>query len=480
MHFFKDGRGRCAECSQDANVYCPQCADYFCSVCVDTRHLGLVHTILKDGTPLNQAVTLACGCSDEAVFGDVQIVDAYGASIRIFQRDLYYDLKRYNTIGYFRQFMSSIVKFPTSCAMCTTGDLGPILHGDALMGWKHRASVAPGLASVPIGDLPFPFAHVDVASENIAPASGACPNWTAGETSRITTSSRKLDVTGFFIVACRHGFIWACSDVRTPGEQLVYPVKLLKAAVQRIGVPEEAVTFVYDVACKLGNKVTSKLAVPVFHAYGHESKCRLNNSIRVVSGTGITDGEICERIFSFLRPFGRILKEMRIDRRTRLVSHIINMYHLRLNPDAWIKSRQKLLEKKDQLVIQHVNEINRLQPRHGIHQYRLLLRKAKKLALEMNQLRSLNGNQYSIATLRDTTSEAYSRLDRHVSRRFPIPVQLLVIEVYILSIRSTEERRRVNAEQSSLMTKTESVCDFPEYFSESSSSFSGVSDSEDE
>uniref|UniRef100_A0A1I8JLE0 PHR domain-containing protein n=1 Tax=Macrostomum lignano TaxID=282301 RepID=A0A1I8JLE0_9PLAT len=41
MHFFKDGRGR-------------------------------------DGTPLNQAVTLACGCSDEAVFGDVQIVDAYG------------------------------------------------------------------------------------------------------------------------------------------------------------------------------------------------------------------------------------------------------------------------------------------------------------------------------------------------------------------------------------------------------------------
>ncbi|PAA48437.1 hypothetical protein BOX15_Mlig010793g2 [Macrostomum lignano] len=447
------------------------------------------------------------------------------------QRDLYYDLKRYNTIGYFRQFMSSIVKFPTSCAMCTTGDLGPILHGDALMGWKHRASVAPGLASVPIGDLPFPFAHVDVASENIAPASGACPNWTAGETSRITTSSRKLDVTGFFIVACRHGFIWACSDVRTPGEQLVYPVKLLKAAVQRIGVPEEAVTFVYDVACKLGNKVTSKLAVPVFHAYGHESKCRLNNSIRVVSGTGITDGEICERIFSFLRPFGRILKEMRIDRRTRLVSHIINMYHLRLNPDAWIKSRQKLLEKKDQLVIQHVNEINRLQPRHelslqqlislgekwlcedaiasalrsgdwlqsmrrmvveerkvlkelhrtiGIHQYRLLLRKAKKLALEMNQLRSLNGNQYSIATLRDTTSEAYSRLDRHVSRRFPIPVQLLVIEVYILSIRSTEERRRVNAEQSSLMTKTESVCDFPEYFSESSSSFSGVSDSEDE
>uniref|UniRef100_A0A1I8F2A8 THAP-type domain-containing protein n=1 Tax=Macrostomum lignano TaxID=282301 RepID=A0A1I8F2A8_9PLAT len=261
---------------------------------------------------------------------------------------------------------------------------------------------------------------------------------------------------------------------------LVYPVKLLKAAVQRIGVPEEAVTFVYDVACKLGNKVTSKLAVPVFHAYGHESKCRLNNSIRVVSGTGITDGEICERIFSFLRPFGRILKEMRIDRRTRLVSHIINMYHLRLNPDAWIESRQKLLEKKDQLVIQHVNEINRLQPRHGIHQYRLLLRKAKKLALEMNQLRSLNGNQYSIATLRDTTSEAYSRLDRHVSRRFPIPVQLLVIEVYILSIRSTEERRRVNAEQSSLMTKTESVCDFPEYFSESSSSFSGVSDSEDE
>uniref|UniRef100_A0A1I8GL16 B box-type domain-containing protein n=1 Tax=Macrostomum lignano TaxID=282301 RepID=A0A1I8GL16_9PLAT len=426
MHFFKDGRGRCAECSQDANVYCPQCADYFCSVCVDTRHLGLVHTILKDGTPLNQAVTLACGCSDEAVFGDVQIVDAYGASIRIFQRDLYYDLKRYNTIGYFRQFMSSIVKFPTSCAMCTTGDLGPILHGDALMGWKHRASVAPGLASVPIGDLPFPFAHVDVASENIAPASGACPNWTAGETSRVTTSSRKLDVTGFFIVACRHGFIWACSDVRTPGEQLVYPVKLLKAAVQRIGVPEEAVTFVYDVACKLGNKVTSKLAVPVFHAYGHESKCRKNGFAKMQS-LPLCGQEIGSKACV----------------------------------EWWSKNGKFSKSFIEQL-------------------YRLLLRKAKKLALEMNQLRSLNGNQYSIATLRDTTSEAYSRLDRHVSRRFPIPVQLLVIEVYILSIRSTEERRRVNAEQSSLMTKTESVCDFPEYFSESSSSFSGVSDSEDE
>ncbi|PAA87933.1 hypothetical protein BOX15_Mlig007828g2 [Macrostomum lignano] len=447
-------------------------------------------------------------------------------------RDLYYDLRRNNTLGLYREFLAEVAQFPSVCTLCRSKDLGPILHGDALMGWRRRAAVGAEIFQDPLdADLPFPFARVDLSGQAIAPARGACPNWTAGETSYICRASSKLDVKGFFIVACRHGFIWSCSDVRTPGERLIYPTTLLRAAVQRLGVQEESVTFVYDVACKIGSKVKSKLAVPVFHAYGHESKCRLNNSIRVTSGTGITDGEICERIFSFLRPYGRILKEMRIDRRTRLIAHIIGMYHLRLDFESWLVSRDKLLSKKKYLIDQKVREVRQLVPQAdftyqqllqlgeqwlredahaatqrtsdwlqkmrrlavekrqalnalnrciGSHQSRLLTRKVDVLRTEMKKVLESSGSQYTLKELENASSAIYSRLDNHTIRPFPLAVQLAAIEIFTTSIRSTEEVQRVNAERDSLARFNSFRLPITEVCSNKSSDCSGSSSSEDE
>uniref|UniRef100_A0A1I8J7T0 Uncharacterized protein n=1 Tax=Macrostomum lignano TaxID=282301 RepID=A0A1I8J7T0_9PLAT len=159
----------------------------------------------------------------------------------------------------------------------------------------------------------------------------------------------------------------------------------------------------------------------------------LNNSIRVTPGTGITDGEICERIFSLLRPYGRILKEMRIDRRTRLIAHIIGMYHLRLDPgftteqlvhlgQQWLRedARAALLRTGDWL-----QKCVDLQLRSGgrSHQARLLTRKADVLCKEMSELRESSGCQYSLKDLGDPSSSIYSRLDSHTARPFPLTVQ---------------------------------------------------------
>jgi hypothetical protein len=90
------------------------------------------------------------------------------------------------------------------------------------MGWKRRGSVAPGLRVTPeIEELPFPFVHVPVLGAHppaVAPAD-ACDNFTAGGTAVSGPGAGKLDVHGFFVVMCRHGFIWSCADVRTPGER---------------------------------------------------------------------------------------------------------------------------------------------------------------------------------------------------------------------------------------------------------------------
>uniref|UniRef100_A0A1I8G5M5 DDE Tnp4 domain-containing protein n=1 Tax=Macrostomum lignano TaxID=282301 RepID=A0A1I8G5M5_9PLAT len=423
-----------------------------------------------------------------------------GRSKKYLKRDLYYDLRRNNTLGLYREFLAEVAQFPSVCTLCRSKDLGPILHGDALMGWRRRAAVGAEIFQDPLdADLPFPFARVDLSGQAIAPARGACPNWTAGETSYICRASSKLDVKGFFIVACRHGFIWSCSDVRTPGERLIYPTTLLRAAVQRLGVQEESVTFVYDVACKIGSKVKSKLAVPVFHAYGHESKCRLNNSIRVTSGTGITDGEICERIFSFLRPYGRILKEMRIDRRTRLIAHIIGMYHLRLDFDftyqqllqlgeQWLREdahaatqrTSDWLQKMRRLAVEKRQALNALNRCIGSHQSRLLTRKVDVLRTEMKKVLESSGSQYTLKELENASSAIYSRLDNHTIRPFPLAVQLAAIEIFTTSIRSTEEVQRVNAERDSLARFNSFRLPITEVCSNKSSDCSGSSSSEDE
>uniref|UniRef100_A0A7M5XEG6 Uncharacterized protein n=1 Tax=Clytia hemisphaerica TaxID=252671 RepID=A0A7M5XEG6_9CNID len=63
-----------------------------------------------------------------------------------------------------------------------------------------------------------------------------------------------------------------------------------------------------------------KFGIPVFHSYGHRGDCQVKNSIRRLETFGLMDGELMERLWSYLRSFSKITKEMTPAHRTDLLS----------------------------------------------------------------------------------------------------------------------------------------------------------------
>lgn len=67
------------------------------------------------------------------------------------------------------------------------------------------------------------------------------------------------------------------------------------------------------------------LAIPAFHCYGHKVSCQVNYSGRRLQRFEMSDGEVMERLWSYLRPTGKITKEMtpahRVDTLTDFLIH---------------------------------------------------------------------------------------------------------------------------------------------------------------
>ena len=98
-----------------------------------------------------------------------------------------------------------------------------------------------------------------------------------------------------------------------------------------------------------------EFALPSFHAYGHKPQCQVSTAqltwkcihmlyigllvslgpIRC-TGLGLSDGEVMERLWSYLRRFSRMTKEMRPSHRTDILCHALIYYGM--------KTKQKLGE----------------------------------------------------------------------------------------------------------------------------------------
>ncbi|XP_022803807.1 uncharacterized protein LOC111341120, partial [Stylophora pistillata] len=94
----------------------------------------------------------------------------------------------------------------------------------------------------------------------------------------------------------------------------------------------------YDIACLLAHHLKESLlegvdvAIPIFHCYGHKASCQIQYSPRRIKGTGLTDGEGVERLWSFLRRFSSVTKEMSAHKRTDvltdgLLHYAQHLYH---------------------------------------------------------------------------------------------------------------------------------------------------------
>lgn len=121
------------------------------------------------------------------------------------------------------------------------------------------------------------------------------------------------------------------------GERLAYPVWILNDLLNDLDETSGIdVYMLYDIACLLESHLQVqgqqhilehvKFAIPIFHSYGHKANCQINYSPRRLPGFGLTDGEVLERLWSFLRRFGKMTKEMRPNHRVDVLTDALLFY----------------------------------------------------------------------------------------------------------------------------------------------------------
>ncbi|PIK38037.1 hypothetical protein BSL78_25128 [Apostichopus japonicus] len=110
-----------------------------------------------------------------------------------------------------------------------------------------------------------------------------------------------------------------------------YPALLLKKLLTGSTLHHHVI---YDIACKFDTHIKKNLpqltgydlALPVFHAYGHKVQCQVAYSTRWRKDYGLTDGEGMERLWSYLRKFAHITKEMTPSHRIDLLSDALRHF----------------------------------------------------------------------------------------------------------------------------------------------------------
>uniref|UniRef100_A0A1X7UAW0 CxC1-like cysteine cluster associated with KDZ transposases domain-containing protein n=1 Tax=Amphimedon queenslandica TaxID=400682 RepID=A0A1X7UAW0_AMPQE len=265
------------------------------------------------------------------------------------------------------------------CPACPKDGGSKIVSLDAIFGLPRRKNAGISFNDSLHGNLFFACqSEVDefVTNNSIGSENNVeeCSNFKAGSMLRSASRYHALDETGVFGAGCRHEFpIYFCSLKH--GERYAYSIWIME---NLIGHSTSEHHFIYDIACNLSRhlkkcgredllKNIASLSVPSFHSYGHTASCQVDFSPVRTEGIGLSDGEVMERLWSFLRRFCRMTKEMR-------PSHRINVL-----TDALLFYSNKRTEKLSKLL---VSRWSRAQSTHAIAHQNLEELKASLNATE--------------------------------------------------------------------------------------------------
>ncbi|KAJ3553783.1 hypothetical protein NM688_g3435 [Phlebia brevispora] len=129
---------------------------------------------------------------------------------------------------------------------------------------------------------------------------------------KVKTATLRYDDTGVMAMICRHDIPLFLVNMDTPGEQQKYAIALLEHLFSLL--PSNAtVKALYDIGCLLdrsihlyyllSDDIIQRLgwAISAMHSYGHGWACQLIYAPRFQDGSGETDGEGVERLWSKLR-----------------------------------------------------------------------------------------------------------------------------------------------------------------------------------
>lgn len=155
----------------------------------------------------------------------------------------------------------------------------------------------------------------------------------------------RFDENGVFALCCgRHGVPNTMYDI-FGGEGRKYALASVDAVIKKVGSTPRNIGLMYDIICLSKKRIEEIFpelkgraiyAVSVFHAFAHVMSCQMKYHPRYVSGFGYTDGEGCERLWSYLNGFIPISRSMTKDNRrfllTDAVGHFTNMKMIEILP----------------------------------------------------------------------------------------------------------------------------------------------------
>ncbi|XP_078490938.1 uncharacterized protein LOC144747066 [Ciona intestinalis] len=227
----------------------------------------------------------------------------------------------------------------SKCPACNGGETVKTYSFDANFGLVRRLAAGEQSSSPHhLGRFFAPQEEVDEFVNNYDDSKVStidCSNFQAGSLIRSKGKNNKLSEKGVFGACCKHEFPKMFVNLKH-GERVAYPTWFLKRLLQ----DNSSLRIFYDIACRLKEHLKKRnedailacvnFAVPVFHGYGHKTLCQLEFSPRRLKGFGLTEGETMERLWSFLRNFNKISKEMKPEHRTDLLTDALIYYGQRL------------------------------------------------------------------------------------------------------------------------------------------------------
>ncbi|KAG1898846.1 uncharacterized protein F5891DRAFT_954811 [Suillus fuscotomentosus] len=142
---------------------------------------------------------------------------------------------------------------------------------------------------------------------------GCGDSFIAADEKREKASTRFFTDTGLMALLCRHDRVLWVANLTSVGEKQHYALALLDQLFKHLPA-QMTIGLLYDIGCQLerschkwkfmDDNTLSRIAfaIAIFHAYGHQWPCQIVYHPRKREGFGLSDGEGCERLWSFLKP----------------------------------------------------------------------------------------------------------------------------------------------------------------------------------
>ncbi|KIJ06445.1 hypothetical protein PAXINDRAFT_29868, partial [Paxillus involutus ATCC 200175] len=160
----------------------------------------------------------------------------------------------------------------------------------------------------------------------------------AADEKREKASTRYFADTGLMAMLCRHDRVLWLVNMTSAGEKHYYALALIQRLFNHLP-SDMSVGLLYDIGCQLeqscrkweffSEAILSRLtfAIAVFHAYGHQWPCQVIYHPRKRIGFGLSDGEGCERLWSFLKPLIPVLRVSGFHQRLFVLDYQVHHLH---------------------------------------------------------------------------------------------------------------------------------------------------------